>query len=313
MLQELISEDSLDEDDESVLSGEAEINATSHESNSESDNEDQNYINISFKPSQALIQMNGNGEGLGELTSSIIERQISGTDCQKPHSDKSHIVPARKGSAHLHQLLLELPYALVRDHVVTRTRRLCQQLWRQLKHLPRLADTSRPTSSSAKELSSLTYPDSHLRVIFTNLQRRASTFSSDTPRPFSSFTQSGSYPMLSNIYVPEAAAKLELHSSLSHTTDAHLFSQDRLDSAGRLEAEASPVCGHEHQLSSAQPNDFKTSIFILPSSVGSWTKEELSSVKCPQESPNDRSAQVCDSNPTQVTYSNFIARLLLAT
>ncbi|KAF5401719.1 hypothetical protein PHET_04719 [Paragonimus heterotremus] len=58
-------------------------------------------------------------------------------------------------SANVNQLLLELPYALVRDHLTQRVRKLSRDLWRRLKRLPLSRETAtdiRNTSTNAASL-----------------------------------------------------------------------------------------------------------------------------------------------------------------
>ncbi|KAF6772924.1 hypothetical protein AHF37_08342 [Paragonimus kellicotti] len=58
-----------------------------------------------------------------------------GTNGIKDGGSENNRVKHRK-SANVNQLLLELPYALVRDHLTKRVRKLSRDLWRRLKRLP---------------------------------------------------------------------------------------------------------------------------------------------------------------------------------
>ncbi|CAL8081558.1 unnamed protein product [Calicophoron daubneyi] len=54
----------------------------------------------------------------------------------------------RRGSAHINQLLLEVPYALVRDHLTRRVRQLSRELWRSIKQLRMSADDKTPPNQN---------------------------------------------------------------------------------------------------------------------------------------------------------------------
>ncbi|KAF7259560.1 hypothetical protein EG68_02687 [Paragonimus skrjabini miyazakii] len=77
-----------------------------------------------------------------------------GTNGIKNGGGENNRVKHRK-SANVNQLLLELPYALVRDHLTQRVRKLSRDLWRRLKRLPLSQEPAvdvRNTSTNAVSL-----------------------------------------------------------------------------------------------------------------------------------------------------------------
>ncbi|TPP59481.1 hypothetical protein FGIG_09685 [Fasciola gigantica] len=130
------------------------------------------------------VQLAGDGfDSLDEATDEdqplSINRGSSDEDEVSPEDQQSRVsngVCRRRPSARVNELLLQLPYALVREHLMQRVRQLSRRLWRQLRSIRAPAGSCSPHSPV---LNGDSHPDGNTK---TNPGTNSPTTSSELDR-----------------------------------------------------------------------------------------------------------------------------------